>query len=133
MTSPPTLFEQRLQQNLQDPEFRDAFEREVRDIARVQEILAALDAAREEAGLSKADLARLTGAHPAAVRKLLTSGAGNPNLLSLVRMLDVTGLELRLVKARKRARSATGGTPGRRRTGPAASGPGRRAHAPGAA
>ena len=133
MTTSPTLFERRLQQNLEDPEFRAAYEREMRDIARVQDILATLDAAREEAGLSKADLARLTGAHPAAVRKLLTSGAGNPNLLSLVRMLDVTGLELRLVKAPRRGRRMSQDTPVRRRTGTATSAHGRRAHAPDAA
>lgn len=106
MTTPaPTLFEQRLQENLQDPAFRATFEREMREIARVQELLTHLDAAREEAGLSKADLARLTGTHPAAVRKLLTSGDGNPSLRSFIGMLDATGLELQLVKRRSSRRS----------------------------
>lgn len=104
-TSEQTLFEQRLQENLQDPTFRATFEREMREIARVQALLTRLDAAREEAGLSKAALARLAGTHPAAVRKLLTSGDGNPSLRSFIGLLDATGLELQLVKRRAPRRS----------------------------
>lgn len=111
-----TLFEQRLKQNLEDPEFRAAFERDRHDIARVQELLTRLDDAREEAGLTKAGLARLTGTHPAAVRKLLTSGEGNPNLLHFLRMLDATGLELRIVGSSRSRSSAVGATPASGRT-----------------
>ena len=93
-----SLFEQRLEENMEDPEFRANYQREMREIAQVQDLLACVDAAREELGLSKTGLARATRNHPAAIRKLLTSGEGNPTLRSFLSMLDATGLELKLVK-----------------------------------
>jgi DNA-binding phage protein len=106
MAAESSLFERRLAENLRDPEFRATYEREMRAIARVQELLALVESAREEAGISKAALARATGSNPAAVRRLLTSGEGDPTLLTVLAMLDALGFDLSPRRARRPARSA---------------------------
>jgi transcriptional regulator with XRE-family HTH domain len=81
---------------MQSPEFRERYRRTRASIAMIQEILEVIDARRQEAGLSKAELARRLGANPAAIRRLLTSGASNPSLKTVLEIVDALGLELRL-------------------------------------
>ncbi len=55
----------RLEEKLQDSEFREEYERATREIAQVDAIMRELDARRIAVGLSKAELARQVGKQPA--------------------------------------------------------------------
>ena len=88
-------YEQIRARRMQSPEFRDRYARTRRSIDTMQEVIRLIDEQRQQAGLSKAELARRVGANPAAMRRLLTSGSGNPTLKTLLDVLDVLGIELR--------------------------------------
>jgi ribosome-binding protein aMBF1 (putative translation factor) len=94
--STPSKWEQIRARKLADPTARERYERTRRSVALTRQVLQAIDARREEAGLSKAELAERVGAHRSAVRRLLTSEASNPTLKTVAELLDVLGLELTL-------------------------------------
>jgi DNA-binding phage protein len=94
--APTSRFQQLREQRMQRPEFRERYERTRGVIAQIQDIMSLIDAQREAAGLSKAELARQAGMHPVAVRRLLSSGAGSPTLKTLLELMDALGIEMRL-------------------------------------
>jgi ribosome-binding protein aMBF1 (putative translation factor) len=94
--SAPGKWEQIRARKLADPATRERYERTRRSVALIRQVLQTIDARREEAGLSKAELAERVGAHPSAVRRILTSEASNPTLKTVAELLDVLGLELAL-------------------------------------
>lgn len=61
------------------------------------ELLAEIEDARRRADLSKADLARLAGMEPAAVRRLLSGNGRNPTLGTAGALAEVLGLDIKLV------------------------------------
>ena len=81
-----------------------------REIDSVDAFVRALDARREQAGITKADLAKRVGMSPEVVRRLITASDPNPTLDTVVRLavaLDCNlGLEPRVSG---RARFGTGG------------------------
>ena len=81
---------------LTDPETRDRYDRTRRAVLRGRQVLQLIDAERQRAGLTKAELARRAGMHPAAVRRLLSSDSGNPTLQTLLEVSDVLGLDFTL-------------------------------------
>src|SRR5215469_4618197 len=60
----------------------------------LQELLAQLKAAREEKGLSLADLTELTGMDRSALSKLETGQRANPTVETLVRYAEAVGKRL---------------------------------------
>ena len=78
MTATPSTFWDDLTQDLQDPEFLREYVRESIRIATIDQLVNALDEAREAAHLSKAELARAISAEPAVVRRLFSAGHVNP-------------------------------------------------------
>jgi transcriptional regulator with XRE-family HTH domain len=60
---------------------------------------------REQHGLSKADLAREVGKHPASIRRLLTAPA-NPELRTVVAMASALGADVRIVPRKGTRHSA---------------------------
>jgi DNA-binding phage protein len=60
----------------------------------VDGVVRALDAARVEMGLSKAELARAVGMMPESMRRLFTMKAANPSIDTVVKLADALGLEL---------------------------------------
>ena len=64
--------------DLEDPEFLREFIVESMRIATIDEVVNALDDAREAAGLSKAELARAIQVQPATIRRLFASNKANP-------------------------------------------------------
>lgn len=56
-----------------------------------------LNSLRESAGMTKADLARRIGKDPAAVRRLLTASAPNPEITTVVAMARALGAEIRVI------------------------------------
>lgn len=91
---------------MQDPEFKAEYERQLRAIKAVDELVNALDGLREENNLSKAEVARMIDKNPASVRRLLTA-SGNPELKTVIAMADVLGADVKIVPRNKGSRKRT--------------------------
>jgi DNA-binding phage protein len=106
MTTPRTAAERYLAERLQDPEYRAAYEG-VRDrIARIDAMIRAFDARREELALTKAELARRAGVQPEAVRRLFSAERQNPTLITVLALADA--LELDVVPVPRAVQAGTG-------------------------
>jgi DNA-binding phage protein len=108
-TQDTSFHDRRLARRLrEDPEFREEFERQQREIAAIDHIVHSLDALRAKHGLTKAELARAIDKNPAAVRRLLTA-SGNPELRTVVAMAEALDAEVQIVprKGTKRRKSKT--------------------------
>lgn len=94
MDTSKSVFWDDLAHDLEDPEFlREHVVESVR-IATIDQIVNALNEAREAAGLSKASLARATSHEPAAVRRLFSAGHVNPTLGTLAEVAAALGLRI---------------------------------------
>ena len=91
---------------MEDPEFRVEYERSRRELAQVNAVIRALDELRDEAGWSKAELARQIGKNDASVRRLFTAEV-NPELRTVAAMAAALGAEIKIVSHRRRARRET--------------------------
>ncbi|HST42877.1 MAG TPA: XRE family transcriptional regulator [Conexibacter sp.] len=98
-------FEQWFDEQMEDPEFRDAYERAGAKIRSTVQLMRALDLLREQVGLSKAEVARRMGRKPEAVSRLLRSGSSNPTLETLVELVTALDLQLEL-RITRRPRNA---------------------------
>lgn len=83
-----------LARDLEDPEFLREYVVESMRIATLDEVVNAIDAAREAAGLSKAELARAIQKEPATIRRLLSSDNSNPTLGTLAEVAAALGLRI---------------------------------------
>ncbi len=81
---------------MKDPEFRDEYQRARREIAQVDSVILQLDQLREQAGLSKAELARHIGRDPSSIRRLFTAKS-NPELLLVASIAQDLDADLRVV------------------------------------
>jgi ribosome-binding protein aMBF1 (putative translation factor) len=100
-----TFHRRRVAAEMEDPEFRIEFERTRRELAQVNAVIRALDELRDEAGWSKAELARQIGKNDASVRRLFTAEV-NPELRTVAAMAAALGAEMRIV-SRRRSRRET--------------------------
>ena len=82
----------------EDPEFRAEFERQRREIAQIDAVVRQLDELREEAGMSKAELARAIGKEPSSIRRFFTADV-NPELKTVAAVADVLGARVEVVAA----------------------------------
>jgi DNA-binding XRE family transcriptional regulator len=80
----------------EDPEFRAEFERAQREIAQIDSVVRQLDELREQAGMSKAELARAVGKAPSSIRRFFTADV-NPELKTVAAVADALGAEIRVV------------------------------------
>lgn len=76
---------------LGDPEFKALYEQKR---AEIDTILSHIEQRREELGLTKADVARLVGARPESVRRLLSARSSNPTLFTIMKLASVLGMEV---------------------------------------
>lgn len=83
-----------LTRDLEDPEFLREFVVESIRIATIDEVVNALDDAREAAGLSKAELARAIQVEPATIRRLFASQKPNPTLGTLAEVAGALGMRI---------------------------------------
>jgi DNA-binding XRE family transcriptional regulator len=102
-------------ERLNDPEYREAYERARERIDQVDSVIRILDARREELRLTKAELARRAGVKPEAIRRLFSAEKPNPTLTTLVALASVLDLELR-PQPRSAASGSTRGRSGASRT-----------------
>jgi DNA-binding phage protein len=82
-----------LARDLEDPEFLREYLESVR-ISTIDQVVQALNDAREAAGLSKAALARAISAEPAAMRRLFSAGQVNPTLGTLAEVAAALGMRI---------------------------------------
>lgn len=78
---------------LADEGTRAAYERTRREIEQIDAVIRSLDELREDAGMSKAELARRVGRNPASIRRLFTAEQVRPELpliVSIAEALDAT-------------------------------------------
>jgi len=68
------------------------------EVEAIDKMVRALDAAREESGLTKADLAAAVEARPEVVRRLFTTKKPNPTLSTLIRLAAALGYRVELVR-----------------------------------
>ncbi len=94
MTKARTGAERYLAGLKKDPEFAGAYDEAVRRIRAVDNLVRALEAARVEQGLTKAELARRAGMQPEAVRRLFSVDRPNPTAVTLAALANVLNLEL---------------------------------------
>jgi len=95
-----THHDRRLARRLkEDPEFRAEFERQRREIAQIDAVVRQLDELREEAGMSKAELARAIGKEPSSIRRFFTADV-NPELKTVAAVADVLGARVEVVAAK---------------------------------
>lgn len=93
-----TNHDRRLARRLkEDPEFRAEFDRHRREIAQIDSVVRQLDEMREEAGMSKAELARAIGKAPSSIRRFFTADV-NPELKTVAAVADVLGAEVKIVR-----------------------------------
>jgi transcriptional regulator with XRE-family HTH domain len=90
----PSAFWDDLARDLRDPEFLREYVAESVRIATIDRIVNELDAARESAGLTKAELARAIGSEPATVRRLFSADHVNPTLGTLAEVAAALGLRV---------------------------------------
>lgn len=85
-----------LAHDLQDPEFLREYVVESMRIATIDQVVNALEDARESAGLSKAELARAVQVEPATIRRLFASAKSNPTLGTLAEVAAALGMRVTL-------------------------------------
>jgi ribosome-binding protein aMBF1 (putative translation factor) len=94
---------------MEDPEFEAAYKQHRARIDAIDELMRALDEAREQQGITKATLARRIQAEPAAVRRLFSQATPNPQIARVVDMAHELGLEIVIQpkRAARRPRAAS--------------------------
>jgi len=92
-----TAFDRYVAKRRKDAEFESAYQEARDEIEAIDQFIRALDEARVDAGVSKAELARRIGAKPEAVRRLLTAERANPTLKTVVGLAKALGLRVELV------------------------------------
>ena len=89
-----TAYEEYRAKRLTDPEFSALYDQKRAEIDAIDTILSHIEERREELGLSKADLARLVGARPESVRRLLSARSSNPTLFTVTKLASVLGMQI---------------------------------------
>jgi transcriptional regulator with XRE-family HTH domain len=89
-----SVFWDDLARDLGDPEFLREYVTQSIRIATIDRIVNELDDAREQAGLSKTELARAINSEPATVRRLFSAGHVNPTLGTLAEVAAALGMRV---------------------------------------
>ena len=88
--------ERYFEQRRKNASYAEAHDRAVAMVRAIDDLVRALDAAREEQHLSKAELARRVGVDPAAVRRFFSNDAPNPTAQWLVQVALALGYRFNL-------------------------------------
>ncbi|MGH2833688.1 MAG: helix-turn-helix domain-containing protein [Solirubrobacteraceae bacterium] len=88
-----SYYDKRRQEWLADEDTRAEYKRARREIEQIDAVIRSLDELREDAGMSKAELARRVGRNPASIRRLFTAEQARPELpliISIANALDAS-------------------------------------------
>lgn len=92
---------------MENPESGAAYKRARTELAQVNAVVRQLDALREEAGLSKAELARRIGRTDSSIRRLFSAEV-NPELRTLAAIAQALGTEIQVKPVRNRKSGSAG-------------------------
>jgi ribosome-binding protein aMBF1 (putative translation factor) len=115
------FYERFRSQNLEDAEFRAAYDRAAREITQIDAVIQTLDALRVDLGMSKAELARRVGRNASSVRRLFTAGGARPELSLIVSLADALDAEVRIIPRKRKTRRVPTGLQSERRVAVTAS------------
>lgn len=101
-----SVHERRRNRRMQDPQYREAYERAAREAAQTDAVIRQLDSLRLGLGISKAELARRVDRNASSVRRLFTASQARPELPLIAALADALGAELRVVPRTPQARRA---------------------------
>ena len=91
--------------------FRNGYAKARAEIDAIDRVIRTLDEACVDIGVSKAELARRISAKPEVIQRLFAADAPNPMLATVVKLAEVLGYKLELVRVpagrRNRSRPAT--------------------------
>jgi len=93
-----TAFDRYVDRRMKSRTFAEAHRRAKAEIDATDAIVRRLDAARQRAHMTKAELARRAEMPEETIRKLLTAGGVNPTVNTINRLAAQLGLSLTLVK-----------------------------------
>jgi DNA-binding XRE family transcriptional regulator len=105
-----SYYDRRRHDWLADKDTRAEYERARHEIEQIDAVIRSLDELREDAGMSKAELARRVGRNPASIRRLFTAEQARPELpliISIANALDAN------VEVKPRSRRSGGKRRGR--------------------
>lgn len=85
---------------MDDQEYRTEYQQSRREIETIDRVIHQLDDLREQAGLSKAELARMVNRNASSIRRLFTQQS-NPELSLIVAIASALGAELEIVSPKK--------------------------------
>lgn len=94
---PKTGFDRYFSARMKEREFATEYETARREIDTIDELVRALDEAREHEGLTKADLAKRVGMSAEVVRRLFTADDPNPTFDTVIRIASALNCSLDLV------------------------------------
>ena len=100
-----SYYDKRRQAWLADDATRAEYERARGEIEQIDTVIRSLDELRQDAGMSKAELARRVGRNPASIRRLFTAEQARPELpliISIANALDAS------IEIRRRPRRSNG-------------------------
>jgi len=83
---------------MKDPAFAAQYHETRTEIDATDKLIRALEMAREQAAISKAELAHRINAKPEMVRRLLTVADGNPTMSTVLKVAAAVGCHLVLVR-----------------------------------
>jgi ribosome-binding protein aMBF1 (putative translation factor) len=98
------LHKHRRAQRMQDPDFRDSYDRASREIAQTDALIRALDSLRTDLGMSKAELARRVNRNASSVRRLFTADQARPELPLIIAIADALGADICIVPRQSNGR-----------------------------
>ena len=101
-----SYYEKRRRGWLADEDTRVEYERARQEIEQIDAVIRSLDELREDAGMSKAELARRVGRNPASIRRLFTAEQARPELpliISIANALDAS------IEIKRRPRRSSNG------------------------
>jgi len=92
-----TGFDNYFRQRMKDLAFAAEYREARAEIDATDKLIRALEAARDRARISKAELARQIDVRPEIVRRLLTVTDGNPTMSTVLKVASALGYHLELV------------------------------------
>jgi DNA-binding XRE family transcriptional regulator len=109
-----SYYDRRRSEWLADEETRAEYERARHEIEQIDTLIRSLDQLREDAGMSKAELARRIGRNPAGIRRLFTAEQVRPELPLIISIANALDASIE-IKPRSRETTHKPGKQGRKR------------------
>lgn len=101
-----TGFGRYFESRMADPAFASAYAAARARIDAIDQVVRSLDSAREERGMSKAELARQVGVRPESIRRLFSAPSPNPTLDTVIAVAQVLDLHVSVEPERRRGTRA---------------------------